>query len=127
VSGRRAEPLLVSLHAVLRELAEHGYDRRLLAQIRAVLTTEPRLARDELSVGTFVFEKKAIAALQSRAGETRSLLEIHAVTFMVASWFTTASHLYLVEGRRSLLECFDEVVAACARELADSPLAPKRG
>src|SRR5262249_52072752 len=38
------EPLLVSLHAVLRELAEQGYDRRLLAQIRAVLTTEPHLA-----------------------------------------------------------------------------------
>jgi AcrR family transcriptional regulator len=116
------EPPLVSLHAVLRELAEHGYDRRLLAQVRAVLTTEPRLARDELSLGTFVFEKKAIAALQSRDGETRSHLELHAVTFMAASWLMTATHLYLVEGRRSLLECFDEVVAICVREVADSGL-----
>lgn len=115
------EPLLVSLHAVLRELAEHGYDRRLLAQVRAVLTTEPRLARDELSIGSFQFEKKLVEELQRREGETRTLLEIHAVTFMAASWFTTATHLYLVEGRRSLLECFDEVVATCARELAELP------
>lgn len=107
---------------MLRELAEHGYDRRLLAQIRAVLTTEPRLARDELSIGTFQFEKKLVEALQSREGETRSLLEIHTVSFMAAGWFTTATHLYFIEGRPSLLECFDEVVATCARDLADLPL-----
>jgi AcrR family transcriptional regulator len=111
------EPLLVSLHAVFRELAEHGYDRRLLAQIRAVLSTEPRLAREELSVGGFLFEKKLVEALRTRDGETRSYLEIHAVTFMAASWFTTATHLYFTDGRSSLLECYDEVVAVCTREL----------
>lgn len=116
------EPPLVSLHVVLRELADKGYDRRLLAQIRAILTTDPRLARDELSVGSLVFEKKLVEALQRREGEIRPPLDVHAVTFMAASWFVTAIHLFLVEGRRSLLECFDEVVATCARELADLPL-----
>lgn len=120
------EPLIASLHAVLRELAEEGYDLRLLAQIRAVLTTEPRLARDELSVGGLQFEKRLVEALHTRPGESRSHLEIHAVTFMAASWFLTATHLYLVEGRASLLECFDEVVATCTRELADAQLDTSR-
>jgi len=120
------EPLTASLHAVLRGLAEEGYDLRLLAQIRAVLTTEPRLARDELSIGGFQFEKKLVEALHTRPGESRSYLEIHAVTFMAASWFLTATHLYLVEGRASLLECFDEVVATCTRDLADVQLGPSR-
>jgi AcrR family transcriptional regulator len=111
------EPLLVSLHTVLRELAERGFERRLLAQIRAVLTTEPRLARDELSVGGFQFEKKLVEALRSRDGETRSDLEIHAVTLMAVSWFTTAVHLYFIEDRPSLLDCYDEVVAVCARSV----------
>ena len=35
------EPPLASLHAVLRELCEEGYDRQLLAQIRTVLATDP--------------------------------------------------------------------------------------
>jgi AcrR family transcriptional regulator len=38
-----SEPPLASLHAVLRQLSELGYDRRLLAQIRAVLASEPQL------------------------------------------------------------------------------------
>jgi AcrR family transcriptional regulator len=117
------ESPLVSLHTVLRELAEHGFDRGLLASIRAVLTTEPRLARDELSVGGFQLEKNLVEALRQRDGETRSYLELHAVTFMAASWMTTATHLYLVEGRPSLLACFDEVVATCAAQLADLDLA----
>jgi hypothetical protein len=45
---------------------------------------------------------------------------------MAASWFLTAIHLYLVEGRASLLEYFDEVVATCARELAEAHLDPSR-
>jgi AcrR family transcriptional regulator len=69
------EPPLVGLHAVLRELAEEGYDRRLLAQIRDVLRTDPRLGSDELSIGTLQFEKKIAEALQHRIGETRSALE----------------------------------------------------
>lgn len=120
------EPLIASLHAVLRELAEEGYDVRLLAQIRAVLTTEPRLARDELSIGGLQFEKRLADALRTRPGESRSYLDIHAVTLMAASWFLTAIHLYLVEGRASLLEYFDEVVATCARELAEADLDPSR-
>lgn len=115
-----AEPLLVSLLTVLRELAEEGFDRRLLVGIRAVLTTEPGLAREELPVGGFQFEKKLVEALLRREGETRSYLEVHAVTFMAASWFTTATHLYLVEGRHSLRECLDQVVATCVREVTDS-------
>jgi hypothetical protein len=65
---------------VLRELAEQGFDRRLLAQIRAVLTTEPRLTRDELSIGSLQFETKVAEVLQRRVGETRSRLEVKAVT-----------------------------------------------
>jgi AcrR family transcriptional regulator len=113
------EPLLVSLHTVLRDLAESGYDRRLLAQIRTVLTTDPGVARDELSIGSFQVERKLTDALGGRAGETRSSLEIKAVTLMALSWFTTAAHVYLTEGRPSLLECFDEVVATCTRDIAD--------
>lgn len=120
------EPLIASLHAVLRELAEEGYDVRLLAQIRAVLTTEPRLARDELSIGGLQFEKRLAEALRTRPGESRSYLDIHAGTLMATSWFLTAIHLYLVEGRASLLEYFDEVVATCTRELADAHLDPSR-
>jgi AcrR family transcriptional regulator len=116
------EPPLVSLLTILRELAETGYDRVLLAQVRAILLTEPQLARDELSIGTFVFEKQAIAVLQQREGEDRSPLEIHGLTFMAASWFTTAVHLYLVENRPSLVECFDEVVATCAAAVSHADL-----
>lgn len=45
------------MHTVLRELAKEGFDRRLLGQIRAVPTTEPRVARDDFSVGGGVFDK----------------------------------------------------------------------
>jgi hypothetical protein len=31
----------------------------------------------------------------------------------------TAVHVYLTEGRPSLLACFDEVVATCTRDIAD--------
>ena len=116
------EPLLVSLHTVLRELAETGFDRRLLAQIRTVLTTEPRLARDELSSGSLQFERKLAETLQRRVGETRPALEIKAVTLMAVGWFTAATHVYLIEDRPSLLDCFDEVVATCLREVAESQL-----
>src|SRR5215469_10928955 len=50
-----SEPPLVSLYAVLRELCEQGYDRRLLGQIRAVLAIEPRFATEELSIGVRAF------------------------------------------------------------------------
>lgn len=42
--------------------------------------------------------------LQRRVGETRSALEIKAVTLMAVGWFTAATHVYLVEGRPSLLD-----------------------
>lgn len=118
------EPLLVSLHVVLRELAEEGYDRRLLAQIRDVLKTEPRLASNEPSVRSLQVEKELAAALQDRAGETRSALEIKSVTIMASSWFVAATHLYLVEGRPSFVECFDEVVATCRQAVTDLPPGP---
>ena len=113
------EPPLVGLHAVLRELAEEGYDRRLLAQIRDVVRTDPRLGSDELSIGTLQFEKKIAEALQHRIGETRSALEIKAVVLMATSWFTAAIHVYLTEDRPSLVECFDAVVATCRDEISE--------
>jgi AcrR family transcriptional regulator len=118
------EPPLVSLHTVLRELAESGFDRRLLAQIRAVLTTEPRLGGDDVSLGSFQFELKLAEVLHRRAGATRSAAEIKAVTVMAASWFTAAVHLYFVEGRPSLVACFDEVVASCLRAVGETRLTP---
>lgn len=41
---------------------------------------------------------------------------------MATSWFTTAVHVYLTEGRSSLLECYDEVVASCLQEIARTSL-----
>ncbi len=108
-----SEPPLVSLHAVLRELCVEGYDRRLLAQIRVVLATEPQLAGEQLSGGTRSFEKTVLTTLQRRLGDEASSIELHALTRMACGWFVTAAHLYLVEDRPSLVECFDEVVATC--------------
>jgi len=72
-----------------------------------------------LSVGSRAFQYRVIAALQSRDGERRSLLEIHAATLMTFAWFTTAADIYLIEGRPSLVECFDEVAATCLCGSAD--------
>jgi AcrR family transcriptional regulator len=110
-----SEPLLVSVHAVLRELAEHGYDPRMLAQIRAVLRTEPRLAVDQLSAGSFAFENKLVAMLQSQRGADHSRLEVHALAAMACGWFLAAVRVHLIQGRPSLVKCFDEVVATCVR------------
>jgi AcrR family transcriptional regulator len=118
-----AEPPLVSLHAVLRELCVQGYDRRALAQIRAVLETDPQAAEEELTGGFRAFAKNLLATLQSRPGEPRSLQELYALTVLALSWLETACGIYLREGRRSLVECFDETVAICLRAMTDE-LAP---
>jgi AcrR family transcriptional regulator len=107
------EPPLMSLHAVLREMCDEGYDRRVFGQIRAVLDSEPRIAGKELSVGMRAFEDEVITTLQRRCGQQRTALEIHALTLMAINWFVTAAHMYLLEDRPSLVECFDEVVATC--------------
>jgi AcrR family transcriptional regulator len=119
-----SEPPLASLHAVLRELCQQGYDRRLLAQIRAVLAVDPRFAREELSFGFRAFEKTLIATLESRIGQDASSLEIQALTEMAESWFLTAVRAYLKQGRQSLVEYFDEVVAACARSIGRDLVGP---
>jgi AcrR family transcriptional regulator len=113
-----SEPPLVSLHAVLRELCEQGYDRTLLGQIRAVLAIEPRFATRELSSGVRAFEDSLVATLKSRLSERYSALEIQALTEMAEGWFLTAVRLYFKEGKRSLVEYFDDVVAACTRAAA---------
>jgi AcrR family transcriptional regulator len=112
-----SEPPLASLHAVLRELCEQGYERKLLDQIRAVLALDPRFAGEELSIGLRAFEKTLIATLESRMSQRESSLEIQALTEMAESWFLTAVRAYFKQGRKSLLEYFDEVVAACARSI----------
>jgi hypothetical protein len=38
---------------------------------------------------------------------------------MANDWLSTASHVYLTENRASLVACFDEVVAVCARAISD--------
>jgi AcrR family transcriptional regulator len=119
-----SEPPLVSLHAVLRELCAQGYDRRLLAQIRAVLALDPRFAGEELSFGFRAFEKTLIATLESRMGQGASSLEIQALTEMAESWFLTAVRAYLKQGRQSLVDYFDEVVVACARSVGRDLVVP---
>jgi hypothetical protein len=119
-----SEPPLVSLHAVLRELCERGYERQLLAQIRAVLALDPRFAGEQLSFGFRAFEKTLIATLESRIGQRETSLEIRALTEMAESWFLTAVRAYLKQGRLSLVEYFDEVVAACARSIGSDLVAP---
>ncbi len=120
-----AEPPLASLHAVLRELCEQGYERRLLHLIRAVLATEPRFAGEQMSLSMRVLKQALIAALENQPGSTHSRVEIKALTEMAESWYSTAAELYLKQGERTLTEYFDEVVAACvqasARDLASPP------
>lgn len=120
----QSEPPLTSLHAVLRELCEQGYERRLLDQIRTVLALDRRFAGEELSFGLRAFEKTLIATLENRVGPRESSLEIQALTEMAESWFLTAVRAYLKQGEKSLVEYFDEVVAACARSIGrDLPAA----
>ena len=113
------EPPIVSLHAVLRELAEQGYERRLLNQIRLVLAMEPRRGREQWTPGFRAFEENLVTVLKSRAGNRYSVAEIVAFTEMAEGWFLTAVRLYFKHGKRSLLRYFDEVVAACAWSIAD--------
>lgn len=108
-----SEGMLASLHAVLRELCEEGYDRQLLRQIRTVLDTEPEIAASQLSLASQTFQRAVVATLEERSGRQKSSLEVKALTVMALGWMTTASHIYLVEGRSSLVKCFDEVVATC--------------
>jgi len=108
-----SEGMLASLHAVLRELCEEGYDRQLLRQIRTVLDTEPEIAASQLSLASQTFQRAVVATLEERSGRQKSSLEVKALTIMALGWMTTASHIYLVEGRSSLVKCFDEVVATC--------------
>lgn len=118
------EPPLASLHAVLRELCEEGYDRQLLAQIRTVLATDPGLVGEEIALLIQGFERNLVAALEDRIGKQRSQLELRAVTLMALSWLDAAARIYLMEAKPSLVKCFDEVVATClrssARDLAPS-------
>ena len=108
------ERLLVSLHAVLRELCEEGYDRRLLGQIRAVLGADVYNGIEAL--GTEQFGRDLAAALQERGGSNVTPLEARALTTMAMGWFLVALLMYLEDGRRSMVRCFDDVVATCVRE-----------
>jgi AcrR family transcriptional regulator len=114
-----SEPPLVSLHAVLRDLCVEGYDRGLLDQIRTVLATEPRLAGEQVSGGTKAFELSVLATLRDRVAGNASEVELLAITKMACGWFVTAAHVYLVEQRPSLVDCFDEIVAVSARAVRD--------
>jgi AcrR family transcriptional regulator len=114
----RSESPLVSLHAVLRELCEQGYERRLLNQIRQVLASEPRFAGEQLALGFRAFEENLIAILESRAENRHTSAELLALTEMAESWFLTATRLYFKRGKRSLVQYFDETVAACVQSTA---------
>lgn len=120
------EPPLTSLYIVFRELAEKGYEQRVLTQIRAVIAANPQLATEQFWTGSRTFETNLAAVLEDRDDPTLSPLAIRALTQMVVAWFTTAGQIYLTEGNRSLLECYDEVVAVCglasAREFPGWPV-----
>jgi AcrR family transcriptional regulator len=118
------EPPLVSLHTVLRQLSKEGYDRHRLAQIRAVLATEPGLVGEEIALLVQSFEKNLVAVLERRLGPQSSKLEVRAITLMALSWLDAAARVYLMENKPSLLRCFDEVVAVCLRSTARD-LAPE--
>jgi len=107
------EPPLVSLHAILREQCVEGYDRALLDQIRRVIAAEPKLAVQHLTIGMGSFERTVIETLEARPGAPRGSFEVHALTEMAFAWFITAVRIYLKNRRRSLVRCFDEVVATC--------------
>jgi AcrR family transcriptional regulator len=110
-----SEPLLASLLTVLRELAVRGYDRRLLAQIRAVLASQPGLVGEEIWGGSGAFAVSVVETLQAELGDRYSPVEIHALSLMAMGWFLTAAHTYLVDNRESLATCFDEVVTMCVK------------
>ncbi len=114
-----SEPTVFSLYAVMRELCEQGYDRDLLALIRTVLKTESQFAYAQLSVGIRAFEKDLLAVLHDRLGPRESSLETWALVLMAQTWLDTAIRVYLFEGRSSLVEYFDQVVAACMRIMAE--------
>jgi AcrR family transcriptional regulator len=120
-----AEPALVSLHAVLRELCVHGYDRRALVQIRKVVLANPGLANVELT-GVHSFENNLAITIQSRIDERSSPVESYALVLMALSWLSAAVRIYLNENRPSLVDCFDEISAACLRS-ATRELAPLLG
>jgi AcrR family transcriptional regulator len=114
-----SEPAIVGLHAVMRELCEHGYDRELLALIRTVLTMEPQFAYAQLSIGARAFEKDLLSTLEHRQGHPQSSLEAWAAVLMAQTWLDTAIRVYLFEGSNTLVEYFDEVVATCIRLMAE--------
>ena len=111
----RSEPVLVSLHRVLREMCYQGYDRERLAQIRAVLTADPGSTGNRLWAGIQAFQQTLVETLKTRLGEHESTLEVSAMARMALGWFITAAHIYLIEDRPSLVGCFDEVVATCVQ------------
>jgi AcrR family transcriptional regulator len=114
----QGEPTIISLYVTMRELCEQGYDRDYLALIRAVLKTEPQLAYAQLSIGIRAFEKGLRAALESRLGPRKSSVGVWALLLMVLAWVDAANRVYLFEGKRSLVEYFDEVVATSLEALS---------
>lgn len=112
------EPPLVSLHAVFRELAVQGFDRRLLTQIRNVLA-EGQVRAEEPSVAGLEFQRKLVGSLDGRGSAAYSLVELHALAEMVSGWFLTATRMYFKGERGSLVQCYDEAVAACVRDVVD--------
>jgi AcrR family transcriptional regulator len=113
------EPLLVSLHTVLRELCERGYERRLLTQIRAVMAIEPRFAAEQFSTGFQTFEKHLMSVVQAKARKRYSPAEIQGLTAMAQGWFTSAVRMFFKQGEHTLVEYFDEIVASCVQSSAD--------
>jgi AcrR family transcriptional regulator len=113
------QAVLVSLHTVLRELCERGYDRRLLTQIRAVIAIEPRFAAEQFSTGFQAFERHLISVVEARASNCHSPAEIQGLTEMAEGWFTSAVRMFFRHGERTLVEYFDEIVKSCVESSAD--------
>jgi AcrR family transcriptional regulator len=118
-----SEPVLVSLHAVLRQLSDQGYDRRLLKSIRSVLAMNTDFATDGYSTAFQAFQQNITALVEARSGGRYSTVEIQAWVQMAEGWFLAAVRLFFKQGKQSLLYYFDQVVEACV-EASASDLTP---
>jgi hypothetical protein len=56
-----------------------------------------------------------IGVLENRAGDRHSAAEVQGLAEMAEGWSLSAVRMFFRRGERSLVEYFDEVVAACVQ------------
>jgi hypothetical protein len=78
-----------------------------------VLASDTSLIPYDIARTSLASEWSIIRVLEARLGDRVPKAEIRAYTLMALSWVDAAARAYLLDDRPSLLECFDEIVAAC--------------